>query len=152
DVERQSVFGIVVLDHDGTVRSIDETTGRIFRIPAYFSTSRTLQVGEGFHIEGGKIRRIEMTLHEFPYGQRPVFEGAPLAAAGRAQQCGRACLEGITGTLMNALLAHDPRRAPLALGVRFTQNEQPLELGDGLWGTLTNIGAYKVQFADPQTG
>ena len=152
DVERQSVFAFALFDHDGTVRSIDMTTGRIFRIPPYFSTSRTLQVGEAFHIEGGKIRSIEMTLHEFPYGQRSIFGPTPLASPQRAQACARNCLEGIANAFLHALTVHDPRRAAFAADVKFTQNEQLLELGDGLWGTATSVGPYKVMFADPQTG
>jgi hypothetical protein len=152
DVERQSVFAFALFDHDGTVRSLDLTTGRILRVPPYFSTSRTLQVGEAFHIESGKIRSIEMTLHEFPYGQRSVFAATALAPAQRAQACGRVCLETLANAFLHALTTHDPRRVPFAVNVKFTQNEQPLQAGDGLWGTATSVGPYRVTFADPQTG
>jgi hypothetical protein len=151
DVERQAVFAIATLDHDGTVRSIDMTTGRIFRIPAYFSTSRTLQVGEGFHIENGKIHDIEMTLHEFPYGTRQLFPETQLAPESLAAECNRACLEGIASEFLAALRSHEPQRAPLSLNVRYTQNAQSMHLGDGLWGTVTHIGPYEVRVADPQS-
>jgi hypothetical protein len=152
DVERQALFAIVTLDHDGTIRNIPMTDGRNFRIPTYFSVSRTLQAGEAFRIVGGRIADIEMTLHEFPYGMPGAFAATEFSGAVRAAACPRACLEGIARTVLDALVAHAPARAPLALGVRFTQNDQVLELGDGIWGTITQVGPYQLVIADPEAG
>jgi hypothetical protein len=61
DEERQSVFGFALLDHNGTIRSIPLSRGETFVVPPYFSSPRTLQVGEAWRIEDGKLRQIEMS-------------------------------------------------------------------------------------------
>ncbi len=43
-------------------------------------------------------------------------------------------------------------RSPLAPNVRYTENDQALAIGDGLWGTATQVGSYKVTFSDPSQG
>ena len=45
--------------------------------------------------------------------------------------CDRACLEGLTNQYLDALVAHDVKRAPVAKGARFTENTNELKLGDG---------------------
>lgn len=40
-------------------------------------------------------------------------------------------------TLLTAMVAHNPSTLPLSPDVRYTENGQALDLGDGLWGTLT---------------
>lgn len=63
--------------------------------------------------------------------------------------------ENLTAALHNvidALVANDPARAPLAANVRYTENGQELALGDGLWGSLDSVGAYRHDFADIETG
>ena len=40
--------------------------------------------------------------------------------------CNRACLEGLINQYLDAVVAHDPRRLPLAADVRYTENEQLL--------------------------
>jgi hypothetical protein len=42
------------------------------------------------------------------------------------------------------MIAHDPKGAPLDAGVRYTENGQPLAIGDGLWRTLTARGDHGV--------
>src|SRR4051794_34677842 len=56
-------------------------------------------------------------------------------AAAKSRGCDRACLEGLVGQYLTALQAHDPARAPLARTARFTENAQPLRLGEGSWVT-----------------
>jgi len=41
---------------------------------------------------------------------------------------------------------------PLAPRVRFTENEQTLKPGEGLWVTATGIGTYRLYAADPGAG
>ena len=36
--------------------------------------------------------------------------------------------------------------------VRFTENNVPLAIGDGLWGTITGLGEYELRVADVATG
>lgn len=66
--------------------------------------------------------------------------------------CDRACLNGFVDQYLAALAAHDPARLPLAREVKFTENGQALKLGDGLWGTASGLGAYKIYADDPQAG
>jgi hypothetical protein len=65
--------------------------------------------------------------------------------------------------LLRAMAAHDPKMAPLAAGVRYTENGQPLDIGDGLWGTLTRfagdggaaeegLNRYRIDFVDEAGG
>jgi hypothetical protein len=66
--------------------------------------------------------------------------------------CDRACLNGYVDQSLAALVAHDPSRLPLARQVKFTENGQQLQLGDGLWGTASAGGNYKLYADDPQAG
>jgi hypothetical protein len=66
--------------------------------------------------------------------------------------CERTCLQALVDQYLAALVAHDPGRLPLAVNVRFTENGQELRLGDGLWGTASGPGKYKLYVADPEDG
>jgi hypothetical protein len=73
-------------------------------------------------------------------------------AKAASSSCDRACLEGFVDQYLDAVLAHDPRRAPWAPDATFTENGQKLELGDGLWRTLTAKGTYRMFVTDVQAG
>ena len=51
--------------------------------------------------------------------------------------CDRECLIGAMDDYLAAMVAHDPAAAPLADGVRFVENLERLQPGDGLWSTIT---------------
>lgn len=70
DEERQAVLAFAMFDHNGTVRSINLTSGTVFTLSPYFDVPRTLQVIEGFRVRDGKLYRIEATMTEVPYGSR----------------------------------------------------------------------------------
>jgi hypothetical protein len=53
---------------------------------------------------------------------------------------------------LDALVARDPGRLPLAPQARYTENGIALELGDGMWGPAVELGGYKFYFADPRAG
>ena len=72
---------------------------------------------------------------------------APCAAA--ASDCDRTCLESTAGKYQEALLAHDPKRAPLAANARYTENGVELTLPDGIWRTLGTLEPYRLLVADP---
>ena len=79
--------------------------------------------------------------------------GAIGAAPARAADvCDRACLEGFVDRYLDAMVAHDPGRVPWARGAVFTENGQRLSLGDGLWGTASARGKYKLYVSDPEDG
>jgi hypothetical protein len=62
--------------------------------------------------------------------------------------CDRTCLEKLSDDYLAALVAHDPKRLPLAADVRYTEQDQVMDIGDGFWGTATAIGGYKHCFSD----
>lgn len=74
DEERQVVLAAVTLDHNGTIRKLPQKNGSVFVLPPYFNVPRTLQVYEAFKLRGEKLYRIEMTLVETPYGNRPPWQ------------------------------------------------------------------------------
>jgi hypothetical protein len=73
----------------------------------------------------------------------------PASAQGR---CDRACLEGIAEQYLDALVAKDPKKLPLAGNVKYTENGQRLQLGDGFWNSVTGRGTYKLHVADATAG
>ncbi len=62
--------------------------------------------------------------------------------------CNRACLENLATEYLNALVAHDPKQLPLAADVRYSENDQPMEVGDGFWGTASAVGHFRLCFSD----
>jgi hypothetical protein len=66
--------------------------------------------------------------------------------------CNRACLEGVMEQYLAALLAHDPKRLPLSADVKYTEQDQVMDVGDGFWKTVTGRGTYNHVFADPVGG
>jgi hypothetical protein len=75
-----------------------------------------------------------------------------LATPAAAQACDRACLEGVADTYLQAMLAKDLSRLPLAEDVRFAENGARLQVGQGSWATIDSLGRYRHVFADPETG
>jgi hypothetical protein len=83
----------------------------------------------------------------------PLFvftaQAQPTKSAG---SCDRACLEGFVNQYLDAMVARNPYSLPLAPKVKFTENEQVIPLGEGIWGTANGRGTYKLYVADPQAG
>jgi|KBSMisStandDraft_5_1062788.scaffolds.fasta_scaffold01093_10 hypothetical protein len=75
-----------------------------------------------------------------------------LARAQTPTPCDRGCLSGLLDGYLDALIARQPSRLPLAPAARFTENGQRLELGDGLWHTVTGKGGYRLDIADVEAG
>ena len=69
-----------------------------------------------------------------------------------ASDCDRACLYGFVDQYLAALVAKDPARVPWAKTVKFTENNVVLEIGDGLWGTISDKGTEDLRAADPTNG
>ncbi|HEY1898304.1 MAG TPA: hypothetical protein VGG49_00755 [Steroidobacteraceae bacterium] len=74
----------------------------------------------------------------------------PTTAGASASFCDRACLREVAERYLNAMLAHDPSKAPLAHNARYTENGVELTLPDGLWRTLGKLGTYRLVVADPE--
>lgn len=79
---------------------------------------------------------------------------AMLGAPAEAQRgaCDRACLENLVERYLDALAANEPSALPLAPDVRFTENGQRLEIGDGLWRSVKEKGRYRLVVADVEAG
>lgn len=82
----------------------------------------------------------------------------PMAAQGRrarvrptaATACDRACLTGIVDAYLDAMVAHDPTRAPFAPGVKYTENTGTLDIGEGLWvGASEAPATFRLYVPDP---
>jgi len=66
----------------------------------------------------------------------------------QAADCDRACLKSMITKYVDAMVAHDPSRLPLATGMRFTEDSQELKLGEGLWKTVTRKGDFRQDYID----
>jgi hypothetical protein len=68
--------------------------------------------------------------------------------------CDRACLQGIADVYVGALVAHDPSKAALAPNAKFTEQAQPMAIGDGqLWKLTTEQSpTFKIPVLDPIAG
>jgi hypothetical protein len=76
----------------------------------------------------------------------------PTSTQAASGDCDRACLNGIVEKYVAAMQAHDPAKAPIAKGTRYTENGVELPLPDGLWRTVGTIGPYRLIVADPKEG
>lgn len=74
------------------------------------------------------------------------------ASAVPDRSCDRDCLLGMLGDHMEALATRTPSRLPVAPNLLFTENNVPLQLGEGVWGTVTAVDEVGLEVADPETG
>lgn len=81
-----------------------------------------------------------------------LLSGSPHGTVEAAQPCERVCLEGFVDRYLQAMQAHDPKRAPIAADAKYTENGQKLELGDGLWRNFTAPGSYRLLVDDVDAG
>ncbi len=78
-----------------------------------------------------------------------VAAGKLVEAAGPIpSDCDRACLEDLATGYLQALVAHDPKKMPFAADVKYTEQDQVMSIGDGFWGTATEVGHYRHCFSD----
>jgi hypothetical protein len=73
---------------------------------------------------------------------------AGTAAAQRAPACDRTCLEGWVDRYFQAVIDDDPSQLPMTTDVRFTEDGQRLEIGDGLWNSMKSTGSYRLFVTD----
>ena len=72
--------------------------------------------------------------------------------SGNPGTCDRACLEEIADRYLDAMVAHDASKAPLADDLIFTENTVKLPPTEGLWFTASGLGNFKFYVADTETG
>jgi hypothetical protein len=75
-----------------------------------------------------------------------------LAAGQATGPCDRECLNGFVDQYLDALVKHDPKLVPLTKNVKFTENGQRLDPGDGLWRSMDSKGTYRLFVTDTQSG
>jgi hypothetical protein len=73
---------------------------------------------------------------------------AMTTSGAQAADCDRACLKGMITKYVDAMVAHDPSRLPLAANLRFTEDSQELKLGEGVWKTVTKKGDFRQDYID----
>ena len=78
--------------------------------------------------------------------------GNSAQAASAPGACDRACLYGFLDQYLDALKAKDPSRVAWAKNIKYSENNVAMKIGDGVWGTITGLGAYNLRFADTTTG
>jgi len=66
--------------------------------------------------------------------------------------CSRQCLYQALDRYLQGMLAKEPTQIAWAENVKFTENNVPLRIGDGLWGTITGMGDYDLRVADVAAG
>lgn len=74
------------------------------------------------------------------------------AASAQPAACDRACMGDMLDRFIEAVIARDPSRAPLAIGFRQTQNSVLTPPGSGAWQTITAVGPAQRRYFDPVSG
>ena len=74
------------------------------------------------------------------------------ASASAQEACDRACLRTMLDQYLNAVIKHDPAAAPLVVGFRQTENAINVRPGNGVWKTVTALGAVQRRYLDPVSG
>jgi hypothetical protein len=78
---------------------------------------------------------------------------SPTVQSSAPAGCDHDCLLGFVDRYLAALLKHDPGQGLFSADAHFTENAQPLKLGEALWRTASaGPSGYKLVIADPQTG
>ena len=70
------------------------------------------------------------------------------ATVGAAETCDRACLGGLMTQYIDALVAHDSTKLPLAPNAKITEDSKSIKLGEGLWKTATAKGVFRQDYLD----
>ena len=66
--------------------------------------------------------------------------------------CNRDCLATILGQYLDAVVAGTPDTAPLVIGMRQTENAVNVRPGQGVWRSVTSLGAVQRRYFDPVSG
>ena len=76
---------------------------------------------------------------------------APAPAQDSQLLCDRACLQAVADGYLKAVVVHEPKLLTVDEHVRFTEDGQELQLGDGFWNTASGVGAAQQFYPDPTT-
>lgn len=78
----------------------------------------------------------------------PVLVSGFSGTAAAADHCDRACLTGLLTQTVDALVAHDTAKLPLAENVRVTEDSKAIKLGEGIGKTVTGKGTFRYDYLD----
>lgn len=73
-------------------------------------------------------------------------------SAATADTCDRSCLEGMVDRYLAAMIAHDPAPLPMAPEVKYTENQDLVRIGEGIWRDAQQLSSYKIYAADIERG
>jgi hypothetical protein len=72
------------------------------------------------------------------------------AGAAAPDPCNRSCLKDLAHSYVEALVALDPSKVPLAADVKFVENVTPMKPGEGLWKTASEAPTtFAIYVPDP---
>ena len=66
--------------------------------------------------------------------------------------CDRECLRGFVNQYLDAISAHNPGALPVTANVKFTENNEEMKLGEGMWKTFTKLTDYRRDILDVKQG
>jgi hypothetical protein len=66
--------------------------------------------------------------------------------------CDRECLRSTLDRYLDAVVAHDPSKAPLVIGFRQTENAINVAPGRGVWQSVTALGDVQRRYFDAVSG
>lgn len=75
----------------------------------------------------------------------------PVFAAVDAE-CDRECLTEFITQYLDAMIENDPESLPVSDDVRFTEDCEEMELGEGLWESITDLDSYRLDILDVRYG
>lgn len=84
-------------------------------------------------------------------GKSLVFAPNPETASS-AGECNRECLYAFVDKYFDALLSRCPCNLAMAPDVKYTENEQVVKPGEGIWKTFSGRGTYRLYLADAASG
>ncbi len=64
------------------------------------------------------------------------------------ESCNRTCMTGMITLYIDALVAHDHSKFLLTDKFRFTEDGKEIDLGEGLWKTVTAKGQFRQDYLD----
>src|SRR5690606_20883742 len=103
----------------------------------------------GRHLGIPEIR--QMLARRRVIGAKPLIVAAVLffgSSSAFAQSCDRACLKGLLTQFVDALVAHDHTKLPLADTVKYTEDSRNARLGEGIWQSITADAGFRQDYID----
>jgi len=101
-----------------------------------------------------RVRETMSELRRAPRARNLIIAALSLAGAGlatsapAAESCDRACLTGLLTQYVDALVARDYSKLPLAENARLVEDSKAIKPGDGLWKTVTGKATFRHDYLD----